>query len=48
VAAEARSEEGAWKAARDFVEVTRVAEPGLGGWQVEIELPDGRIARLRC
>jgi transposase-like protein len=42
------AKKAAQKAARDFVEVTRVAEPGLGGWQVEIELPDGRIARLRC
>jgi hypothetical protein len=42
------AKKAAREAARDFVEVTRVAEPGVGGWQVEIELPDGRIARLRC
>lgn len=33
---------------REFVEVTPVPAPALGGWTVEIELPDGRLARLRC
>jgi transposase-like protein len=33
---------------RQFVEVTPVSPPALGGWTVEIELPDGRLARLRC
>ncbi len=36
------------KSAREFVEMVPVPEAGPGGWQVEIELPDGRIARLRC
>lgn len=36
------------QAAKEFVEVTPVSEPTLGGWTVEIELPDGRLARLRC
>lgn len=36
------------RAPREFVEVTPVSEPGIGGWTVEIELPDGRLARLRC
>jgi len=35
-------------ARREFVEVTPVSEPMLGGWTVEIELPDGRLARFRC
>jgi len=33
---------------REFVEVTPVSAPAIGGWTVEIELPDGRLARLRC
>ncbi len=33
---------------REFVEVTPVPTPAIGGWTVEIELPDGRLARLRC
>lgn len=33
---------------KEFVEVTPVSEPVIGGWTVEIELPDGRLARLRC
>ena len=36
------------KASREFVEVTPVSAPPIGGWTVEIELPDGRLARLRC
>ena len=36
------------KSAREFVEMTPVSGSGLGGWLVEIELPDGRMARLRC
>lgn len=36
------------KASREFVEMTQVSAPGIGGWMVEIELPDGRLARLRC
>ena len=36
------------KAAREFVEVRPVSEPWSGSWLVEIELPDGRMARLRC
>jgi transposase-like protein len=36
------------RAPREFVEVTPVSEPGIGGWTVEIELPDGRLARFRC
>ena len=40
--------QAAKKAAREFVEVSPVSEPGVGGWLVEIELPDGRMARLRC
>jgi transposase-like protein len=30
-----------------FVEVTPVVESSIGGWTVEIELPDGTLARLR-
>ena len=33
---------------REFVEVTPVSAPAIGGWTLEIELPDGRVARLRC
>ena len=40
--------QAAKKAARGFVEVSPGSEPGVGGWLVEIELPDGRMARLRC
>lgn len=36
------------KSPREFVEVTPVPAPAIGGWTVEIELPDGRLARLRC
>jgi transposase-like protein len=35
------------KRAAEFVEVAPVAETSMGGWLVEIELPDGTIARLR-
>lgn len=42
------SKASAKKAAREFVELSPVAEPGIGGWIVELELPDGRLARLRC
>lgn len=42
------AKKAAKKAAREFVEVTPASEPGIGGWTVEIELPDGRLARLRC
>lgn len=35
------------KAAKEFVELVP-QPPSLGGWLVEIELPDGRLARLRC
>ena len=41
------AKKAAKKAAQEFVEVRPVSD-GPGGWQVEIELPDGRIARLRC
>jgi len=36
------------KTPKEFVEVTSVGTPAIGGWTVEIELPDGRLARLRC
>jgi len=36
------------KTSREFVEVTPVSAPAIGGWTIEIELPDGRLARLRC
>ena len=32
---------------RDFVEVKPAVETSIGGWTVEIELPDGTLARLR-
>ena len=35
-------------AAREFVEMTPASAHALSGWTVEIELPDGRLARLRC
>ena len=31
----------------DFVEGKPVGQSSLGGWTVEIELPDGTLARLR-
>ena len=40
--------QAAKKAAWEFVEVHPVTEVGVGSWLVEIELPDGRMARLRC
>jgi len=43
-----RVHKSAKKAAREFVELTPVSAPTIGGWTVEIELPDGRLARLRC
>ena len=36
------------KVSKEFVEVTPVPAPAIGGWTIEIELPDGRLARLRC
>ena len=33
---------------REFVEITPVPVPAIGAWTLEIELPDGRLARLRC
>lgn len=35
------------KAPQEFVEVKPVAQTAMGGWLVEIELPDGTLARLR-
>ena len=35
------------KAPQGFVEVKPVVETSIGGWTVEIELPDGTLARLR-
>lgn len=32
---------------QDFVEVKPAVETSIGGWTVEIELPDGTLARLR-
>ena len=34
------------KRAQEFVEITPVGER-LGGWAIEIELPDGTLARVR-
>jgi transposase-like protein len=36
------------KKSREFVEVTQVSAAASGGWTLEIELSDGRLARLRC
>ena len=36
------------KVSKEFVEVRPVSTPAIGGWTIEIELPDGRLARLRC
>lgn len=35
-------------AKREFVELEPAQPEQLGGWVFEIELPDGRLARLRC
>jgi len=43
-----RVPKSAKKAAREFVGLTPVSAPTIGGWTVEIELPDGRLAGLRC
>ena len=32
---------------QDFVEIKPVEEQSIGGWLVEIELPDGTLARMR-
>jgi transposase-like protein len=34
-------------AAPDFVELKPTAEAAIGGWSIEIELPDGTLARMR-
>ena len=35
------------KARQEFVEIKPVEETSIGGWLVEIELPDGTLARVR-
>ena len=35
------------KTPQGFVEVKPVVEASIGGWLVEIELPDGTLARMR-
>ncbi len=35
------------KPAQEFVELTPTVETSIGGWAVEIELPDGTMARFR-
>jgi hypothetical protein len=42
------SKKSARPAAREFVEVAAVPARAAGGWMLELELPDGRVARLRC